>query len=173
MPYPGSEDAGVPASPAAVAEPPSDAPLTPPPEPPLETRTLDAVPPPLPPPEELDARPPQVESTGPSAMLDGHPREGAFLSGPGSVTFLMHHTLMTGLGVLATQMIPRALGQGPDAFGSEGARIAYLAGGLGGAAIGFAGSAVWQFTHWMSERTANFGIINSFFGGMCLGATCP
>lgn len=138
-------------------------------EPDLSTRTLDATPPPPLPPEQLDTAPKTFEPQGPQAMIDGHPREGAFLSGPGSFTFIMHHTLMTGLGALATQMIPRAIDPTPGAFTNEGARIAYLASGLGGAAIGFAGSAIWQFTHWMGERSANFGIINSFFGGMFLG----
>jgi hypothetical protein len=102
-------------------------------------------------------------------MLDGHPREGAFLSGPGSLTFILHHTLLTGVGALATQMIPRALEHNSQTFTNQDARLAYLGFGLGGAAVGFAGSAVWQFTHWMSERTATFGIVNSAFGAMFLG----
>lgn len=186
----------------------SDAPVQP------ETRTFEALPPPLPAPEQLDANPPQI-IPGPGAMLDGHPREGAFLSGPGSFTFLMHHTLMTGLGVLATQMVPRAIdasraypavpdtrggidipagGCDPanpratppqggafadvyknvnscaDIFGGEGARLAYLTGTLLGAGVGFASAAVWQFNNWISPRSANFGIISSFVGGMFLGS---
>jgi hypothetical protein len=197
VPYPGSDQQPAPppqqpaaqpapapqpvAQPAPPSQPPPDAP---PAEPPPETRTIDAVPPPPLPPEQLDNNPRQIEPTGPGVMIDGHPREGAFLSGPGSFTFLMHHTLMTGLGGLATQMIPRAIQQaqgvvdtkcdatpgGTPAFTNSCARIAYLGLGLGGAAVGFAGSAVWQFTHWISERSANFGIVNSFLGGMFLGA---
>jgi len=138
-------------------------------EPVPTTRTLEAVPPPAPLAEPLDANPPPLRPLGPSAMLDGHPREGGFLSGPGSFTFILHHTLMTGLGGLATQLIPRALANDPLHFSDEGARLAYLGTGLGGAALGFAGSAIWQFTHWMGETTANTGIITSFFGGMLLG----
>lgn len=205
-------DAGVaqpPPQPPPEPLPPTpvpDAPVAPPPE-----RTIDALPPPTPPPEQLDQAPPQIVPEGPGAMIDGHPREGAFLSGPGSLTFLMHHTLMTGFGVLATQMIPRAIdasaphpsidgkvtegctvdattglpnneryktsGTGGAAvmtcgeiFTGEGARIAYLTGTLLGAGIGFTSAAIWQFNNWISQRSANFGIISSFFGGMFLGS---
>lgn len=83
----------------------NDIPLQPPP-----TRTIEALPPAPVEPQTYDVNPtPTLPPEGPGAMLDGHPREGAFLSGPGSFTFIMHHTLMTGLGVLATQMIPRAV----------------------------------------------------------------
>jgi hypothetical protein len=140
----------------------------PPPEAAPPTRTLEALPP-QGPPEVLDRNPAPLPPAGPSAMLDGHPREGSFLSGPGSLTFVLHHTLMTGLGGLATQMIPRALANDPARFSDEGARLAYLGLGLGGAAVGFAGSAIWQFTHWMGETTANTGIVTSVFGGMLLG----
>jgi hypothetical protein len=176
VPFPGQAvevvDAGSPALPPPPPQPALEAPPPMPtaePVPPPGPRTFDAQPPMPPPPEQLDQRPAQFEQVGPTAMIDGHPREGAFLSGPGSVTFLMHHTLQTGLGVLATQMIPRLIDPTPGSFTSENARVAYLAGGLGGAAVGFAGSAIWQFFHWTSERSANFGIINSFFGGMFLG----
>ncbi len=212
-------DAGAP----AVAQPPPqptgeyvpptpqfDAPVKQP-----DTRTLEALPPPLPPPEQLDQNPPQIIPQGPGAMLDGHPREGAFLSGPGSVTFLLHHTLMTGVGVLATQMVPRAIDAAPafpaaldrngkldvpgggcaldsaglpsdpryatsgvagakvatcsDIVTGEGARLAYLTGTLIGAGLGFTSAAIWQFNNWISHRSANFGIISSFIGGMLLG----
>lgn len=174
-----------------------------------DTRTLEALPPLPPPPENLDANPPQLEPTGPGAMLDGHPREGAFLSGPGSVTFLMHHTLMLGLGALSTQLVPRAIDAAPphptidgrsmagcvtdangvpameryrtsgtgganvatcsDIVGGEGARLAYLTGTLIGAGLGFTSAAIWQFNNWISQRSAIFGIIASFFGAMSLG----
>ena len=101
-------DAGVAQPPPAPRPEATDAPVVQP-----DTRTLEAVPPPPPPPENLDQTPPQIVPSGPGAMIDGHPREGAFLSGPGSLTFLMHHTLMTGFGVLATQMIPRAIDASP------------------------------------------------------------
>ena len=190
---------------------PENRPAQPPIEPPPDTRTLEAMPPPPPPAENLDPNPPQLIPSGPGAMIDGHPREGAFLSGPGSLTFLLHHTLMTGFGVLATQMIPRAIDASPahaavldsrgqidipaggcppiaqrylkdlDASGApkvvscsdivtgEGARLAYLTGTLVGAGIGFTSAAIWQFNNWISHRSANFGIITSFFGGMLLG----
>mgnify|MGYP007112205966 CR=1 FL=1 len=78
-----------------------------------ETRTFEAIPQ-YTPPEELDEVPAQLPGpTGPSAMVDGHPREGAFLSGPGSGIFLAHHTLMLGLGGLATQLVPRLIDASP------------------------------------------------------------
>ena len=105
-------DAGVAQPPPAPqAEPflpqPTDTPVFQP-----ETRTLEALPP-APPAENLDQAPLQIVPSGPGAMIDGHPREGAFLSGPGSLTFLIHHTLMTGFGVLGTQLIPRAIDASP------------------------------------------------------------
>lgn len=166
-----------------------------------DTRTIEALPPPIPPPAPLEPGPVQGPATqelppGPGAMIDGHRREGAFLSGPGSITFLMHHTLMTGLGVLATQMIPRAIDASPahpavldvpaggcppiqpryegvttcpDIVTGEGARLAYLTGTLIGAGLGFTSAAVWQFNHWMSHRSANFGILTSVIGGLFMG----
>ena len=187
VPYPSEAvfDAGQPSpAPEPVTAPPqpsNDVPSNPAVEP-LPTRTLEAVPP-TPAPEvqpiSADALPQPVD--GPGAFLDGHPRTGAFLSGPGSLTFIVHHTLMTGLGVLATQMVPRvndAYCYGnqpgcvvtPEVWTSGNARVAYLAGSLIGAGVGFGASAFWQFTHWMNHTTANFGIINSFFGGAFTGA---
>lgn len=198
VPFPGSEpvDAGVASPPPEPQPAPLVVPLPPPPPqpvpepPPLPAaqpadapvdRTLQAMPPPPPPPEQLDAQPKQVEPQGPGAMLDGHPREGAFLSGPGSLTFLLHHTLMTSVGLLGTQLVPRAITAAqcttpPAGFAScadiwtgQDARIMYLTGTLVGAGVGFASSAIWQFNHWVSQRSATFGIINSFFGGGFLG----
>jgi hypothetical protein len=171
---------------APVMAPQFDAPVQP------DTRTLEALPP-APPPDAMSPNPPPPIPNGPGAMIDGHPREGAFLSGPGSFTFLMHHTLMTGLGVLATQLIPRAIDAAPhfepqndvpgggcppitgkyatcsEIVTGDAARLAYLTGTLLGAGIGFTGAAFWQFNHWVSERSANFGIISSLIGGMVLG----
>lgn len=200
VPWPGAPDAGVQETPdiqpktvVLPAEPPPmppsegspDVPPQPPPEPQVDTgptHTIEAIPPPPPPPEQLDENPRQAPPSGPGAMLDGHPREGAFLSGPGSLTFILHHSLMTGLGVLATQMIPRVLDASCASAGTpagctndsskwtnQDARVAYLAGSLIGAGLGFGASAWWQFNHWMSPRAANFGIVNSFFGGAFLG----
>lgn len=176
VPYPGAEAAPAPTAatpppaPATVVTPAADAP-----------RTFEAVPPtpPLPPAEPVVQGPPGPAPVT-SAMIDGHPREGAFLSGPGSLTFLLHHTLMDGFGVLTTQMLPRILDsyclQGVAGCVSDStrwtgqdARVAYLAGTLIGAGVGFGAVAWWQFTHWMSESTANFGMVNSLFGAMFLG----
>lgn len=188
VPYPGMPDAGT------IVEPP---PVAPPVEPP---KVEPPVTPPTPPPPDVPPADPNITNTvppvtdpnlvptdgvmgnpvdQPGAFIDGHPREGAFLSGPGSMTFLLHHTLMTGLGSLSTQMIPRlveayCLGQAgctndPTKFTGEGPRIAYLASSLVGAGIGFGASAWWQFNHWISHRTANFGIISSFIGGAFVG----
>lgn len=180
-------DAGVPlpppiAEPPPLPQPPPDAPVeSPPPTPPPE-RTLEALPPPTPPPEQFEPPPPPPPS-GPGALIDGHPREGAFLSGPGSMAFLLHHTLLGGLGVLGTQMIPRAIdalapscpidaykvASCGEIFGGEGARIAYLAGTLLGAGVSFTGAAIWQFNNWISPTSATFGMIASLYGGMFMG----
>ena len=104
--------------------------------------------------------PPPAAPVPPGAMLDGHLREGAFLSGPGSLTFVMHHTLMLASGGLATQIA----GKG---FSLElSSREAMLAGTLIGAGIGFGFSAWWQFNHWIGLPVANYGIINSAISGM-------
>lgn len=187
VPYPSEVDAGAPMSAPVFVQPDApppmpaaDAPVSQPPPEPLPDRTLQALPPvPDPQPINPDALPQPAQ--GPGAFLDGHPREGAFLSGPGSLTFIMHHTLMTGLGVLATQMIPRiddtyCYGRSPGCktppvdWTDANSRVAYLAGALIGAGVGFGASAFWQFNHWMSHSTANFGIVNSFFGGAFAGA---
>ncbi len=113
---------------------------------------------------------PDSSITGNGMMLDGHPREGSFLSGPGSLTFLVHHTLMTvlgrvghpndspghrgGLRALATS--PRRLPshqRGPDA---DARLLRYFHRRRGPPAIG-AGmrlrlvAAWWQFNHWISS----------------------
>ncbi len=183
VPYPGQVldggvtaqlGAGVVAQPAPVIDAPPPAPV---PEPPPPT-PVEAPPqvPLVPSNEVMGPHPAQP----PGALLDGHPREGAFLSGPGSLTFVLHHTLMTGLGVLATQMVPRAIkafcigftcetGVQPTEFTGDNPRIAYLAGSLIGAGVGFGASAFWQFNHWIGQRSASFGIIASFIGGAFLG----
>jgi hypothetical protein len=180
VPYPGEYDAGVAVQPGVpdqgptTAQPPPPQPDVPPAEPP-QTRTIEALTP-QPPPEPVAqpnvATPPDMAG----AFLDGHPREGAFLSGPGSFAFIMHHSLMASLGMLATQMVPRAIDAycigatactpNADIFTGQDARIAYLAGTLIGAGVGFGAAATWQFFHWMNWTTATFGVINSAFGGM-------
>jgi hypothetical protein len=190
VPYPGMQDAGVvstpPPTPVVEQPPPPPTPPTEPPPRPPETRTIDVTPP-MPPPTD-PALVPNNDVMGtpqeqPGAFIDGKPREGAFLSGPGSMTFILHQTSMVGLGVLSTQMIPRlveayCLGQmgctnNPSVFTGtpmdQGPRVAYLAGGLIGAGVGFGAAAWWQFNHWISHRSANFGIINSFVGAAFFG----
>lgn len=200
VPYPGSSDARPDAGSPAVAEPPPPPPPTntappppanppppasdpneAPPPPPVSDapKTIEAQPdpnllPPPPPPENL--QPTEVPTSPPSAMLDGHPREGAFLSGPGSLAFILHHTLLGLTAGVATQLFPRVLHSSSDVRScndrievsacAQGARLAYLGAGLVGAGVGFASSAVWQFYNWMSERTAYFGIATSIMGGM-------
>ncbi|MBK7860187.1 MAG: hypothetical protein IPJ65_16545 [Archangiaceae bacterium] len=202
VPYPGqgAVDAGQPvqAQPAVAPEPPPPGTSAPPPTdpnvgqppppqqpppqalppPPEQPKTIEATQdpgeyPPPPPPENL--QPKEVPSSPPSAMLDGHPREGAFLSGPGSLVFILHHTLLGLTAGVATQLFPRVLHSDPavrncnsadPSVCAQGARLSYLAAGLIGAGIGFGTSAAWQFYNWISERTAYFGLMNSLFGGM-------
>ena len=102
-------------------------------------------------------------------------RARARLSGPGSLAFILHHSLFGLAAGLSTQIFPRAFHSDPTIRGctaaeesacSQGARLAYLAGGLIGAGIGFAGAAAWQFYNWMSESSAYFGLANGIFGAM-------
>lgn len=101
---------------------------------------------------------PSPEETG--VLLDGRPRQGPFLSGPGSMTFILHHTVMGAAGGFFTQ-----------AFANEfnfdrSSREAMLAGTLIGAGLGFGASAWWQFNHWTDRPMAEFGIVDSVAGGM-------
>ncbi len=105
------------------------------------------------------ATPPPVEESG--AVLDGHVREGAFLAGPGSLTFVLHHSIMGFVGGLATQGISTRF-----ALDSVGNREQMLAGSLIGAGLGFGVSAWWQFNHWLDKPVAYFGIVNSMASGM-------
>ncbi|HET9450796.1 MAG TPA: hypothetical protein VFO83_07945 [Aggregicoccus sp.] len=143
---------------------PGDAPVPPPgadirtePQPPLvhregapqeETHAQQAAPP-----EAVDSR----------AMLDGKPRQGAFLAGPGSLTFILHHSLMGAAGGFFTQAFAR------DLNFDQASREAMLAGTFIGAGLGFGLSSWWQFNHWVDTPMANFGIVNSVIGGMFLG----
>lgn len=98
--------------------------------------------------------------TGP--LIDGRLREGAFLSGPGSLTFVLHHSIMGAVGGLATQGIS-------NQFRFDlGSREAMLAGTLIGAGVGFGFSAWWQFNHWIGLPAANYGIVNSLIAGMAM-----
>ncbi len=108
----------------------------------------------LPPP----ATTPPPEDDG--AMLDGHPRYGPFLSGPGSLSFVLHHTLMGATGGLVTQGIS-------SGFSLEaGSREAMLVGTLVGAGLGFGVSAWWQFNNWIDQPMGNFGVAHSIIAAM-------
>jgi hypothetical protein len=96
------------------------------------------------------------------ALLDGHLRLGAFLSGPGSLAFIIHHTLMPA----AAGFTVEGLSYSDFNDTSVAAREALLAGTLIGAALGFGASAWWQFDHWIDEPTAYYGIVNSVVTGM-------
>ncbi|WP_233261240.1 hypothetical protein [Vitiosangium sp. GDMCC 1.1324] len=98
------------------------------------------------------------ESDG--AILDGHLRYGAFLSGPGSLTFILHHSIMGALGGFFTQGIAH------DFSFDRSSREAMLAGTLIGAGLGFGASAWWQFYNWVDRPMGYFGITNSVIGGM-------
>lgn len=106
------------------------------------------------------ATPATGEPAATGAILDGHLRYGAFLSGPGSFTFIMHHSIMGALGGLFTQGIA-------NRFSFErSSREAMLAGTLIGAGLGFGSSAWWQFYNWIDKPMGYFGIGNSVIGGM-------
>ncbi|QSQ25631.1 hypothetical protein JY651_12165 [Pyxidicoccus parkwayensis] len=102
--------------------------------------------------------PPPAEDTG--VMLDGRPRQGPFLSGPGSLTFMLHHTTLGALGGFFTQAFAN------DFNFNQSSREAMLAGTLIGAGLGFGASAWWQFNNWVDKPMAAFGIGNSVVGGM-------
>jgi len=182
-----SLDAGQPIEPPPPPPPPEPIIETPPPQPVAAPQPPPPTDVPVnPPPDPLVPVDPNLDpasiSQPPSAMLDGHPREGSFLSGPGSTAFLLHHTLMGSVGLLSTQMVPRIYQDIRDkqlrpacitntttgCYSSTdgGARIAYLVGGLVGAGVGFATAAFWQFYNWMSVNTATFGIVNSLIGAL-------
>jgi len=147
---------------AAANPPPASNPTaqTPPPPPNFETRQN---PPLTPGPDAVPLRPgppPVVVAVDPDLTLDGHLRYGPFLAGPGSLTFILHHTLMGAAGGFATQAIPHH-------FSLEaGSREGMLAGLLIGAGVGFGTSAWWQFNHWIGQPMSNFGIAASAITGM-------
>lgn len=93
-------------------------------------------------------------------MLDGHPRSGAFLAGPGSLTFVLHHTILAAAGGLATQIAANRFDL------SQSSRTGMLIGTFIGAGLGFGSSAWWQFNHWIDQPMASFGIVNSALSGM-------
>lgn len=164
----------MPADPYVTPAPPSNQPpaqpLGTPQAQPVQSRELSAMPDPnvTPVPGQV---PPDALGQPVGAMVDGHPREGSFLSGPGSAIFILHHTLLGTLGFLSTQMIPRFVAPGAFDEGPNGrpaldqsARVAYLTAGLVGAALGFGSAAWWQFYNWIGVESAVFGIVNSIVG---------
>jgi hypothetical protein len=148
-----------PPPPEEPAQPPaSDVPAR---EKPPETITVT---PTEPTPGPVTAQPDSDQASRPEVQgvfLDGHVRQGAFLSGPGSFTFIMHHSLLGAAAGLVTQGISE--GFQVDQFGT---REAMLAGTLIGAGIGFGISAWWQFHHWIGAPMAQFAIINSIASGL-------
>jgi hypothetical protein len=102
----------------------------------------------------------QAERSG--AMINGRLREGAFLSGPGSLTFVLHHTILGAAGGLVTQSM--AGGQKFDL--SLASRERMLAGTLIGAGLGFGFSAWWQANNWIDRPAAHYGIVNSVVSGL-------
>jgi hypothetical protein len=104
----------------------------------------------------------QAEAERNAALLDGHVREGAFLAGPGSLTFVLHNTILGATGGLITQGLA-----GASKFDlSQGSRERMLAGTLIGAGLGFGFSAWWQFNHWIGLPMANYAIVNSVVSGL-------
>lgn len=112
------------------------------------------------------APPAAVEPARPEGvgMVDGHPRQGPFLAGPGSLAFVLDHTLLgAGAGLTLTGI--------PNRFdlSSRQARISMLVGTLLGAGAGFSASAWYQFNNWMDRPVASLAVANTVIGGM-LGA---
>ncbi len=148
----------------------SDAPLIPPdpdalrtePQAPLTPTGDPETPPPGVPSAATANAPTPPPATDTGVLLDGRPRQGPFLSGPGSFTFVLHHTLMGAAGGFFTQAFAH------DFSFDRGSREAMLAGTLIGAGLGFGASAWWQFNHWVDKPMAGFGIANSVVGGMAL-----
>ncbi|WP_240358080.1 hypothetical protein [Myxococcus vastator] len=134
----------------------SDAPTLPPDPDSLRTKPQS----PLTPDDQAMAKRgvPPVEDTG--VMLDGRPRQGPFLSGPGSFSFIVHHTTLGALGGFFTQAFAS------DFNFDKSSREAMLAGTLIGAGLGFGASSWWQFNNWVDRPMATFGIANSVVGGM-------
>ncbi len=96
-------------------------------------------------------------------LLDGRVRQGAFLAGPGSLRFILHHSILGGVGGLVTMGIANGF-----RLDVTGARESMLAGTLIGAGVGFGVSAWWQFNNWLDSPVATFGIVNSVVSGMAM-----
>ncbi|GHG76160.1 hypothetical protein [Comamonas sp. JC664] len=136
----------------------SDAPTLPPDEDSLRTRPQSPLTPDGRATAKASSAVPPMEDTG--VMLDGRPRQGPFLSGPGSLTFIVHHTTLGALGGFFTQAFAS------DFNFDKSSREAMLAGTLIGAGLGFGAASWWQFNNWVDRPMSNFGIANSVVGGM-------
>ncbi|HVE83812.1 MAG TPA: hypothetical protein VND93_13230 [Myxococcales bacterium] len=165
---------------AGFTEPPQQQPQQPPPEqqpPPPPDGTATTPPPadgtasPAPPPGDALATQPQpgleaapqtpesITAPPPEALLDGHLRSGPFLAGPGSLTFILHNSLLGAMGGFGTQLIS-------NRFDFIKAKEGLLVGTLVGAGIGFGISTWWQFTHWMDRPVAGASLANALYAGM-------
>jgi hypothetical protein len=95
-----------------------------------------------------------------ASTVDGHLREGAFLSSPGSVVFIVSHTLLGAAGGLLVTGVPTHFAW------TKGSREAMVIGTILGAGLGFGASTWWQFNHWVGLPSAEFSVVNAVFGGM-------
>jgi hypothetical protein len=109
--------------------------------------------------EDAEPETPQVPA---EALLDGHPRQGPFLAGPGSLTFITTNALLGAVGGFGTQFISAR-------YDFNRGKEAMLVGTLVGAGLGFGISTWWQFTHWMDKPVASFSLVNALYAGMLAG----
>lgn len=96
-------------------------------------------------------------------FVQGRPRQGAFLAGPGSFDFVLHHTLMGAAGGFAVTAIP-----GHFDFTRVDSRTAMLLGTLVGAGLGFATSSLYQFNNWIDKPASHYGVVNSVVASLFL-----
>jgi len=105
---------------------------------------------------------PETPDVPPEALLDGHPRQGPFLAGPGSLTFITTNTLLGAMGGFGTQFISAK-------YDFDKGKQSMLVGTLVGAGLGFGIATWWQFTHWMDSPVAAFSLVNGLYAGMLAG----
>ncbi|HEY8212207.1 MAG TPA: hypothetical protein VIG99_32215 [Myxococcaceae bacterium] len=166
-PYQGTGDATVPQQPPPQPPPPPEG--TVPPAPPPEDPYAGQEQPGQETSAEEDGSEDQMPQLPPEAMLDGHPRNGPFLAGPGSLSFITSNTVLAALGGFGTQLISftvRDAATGTFRFDFERGKESMLVGTLIGAGLGFAASTWWQFTHWMDSPVATFSLVNGLYAGM-------
>lgn len=153
-----AQQPATPAPPAPSAADPAPAPQAAPPD--LRPGQLDPSEPggpggPAPAAAVEPARP------GAGAMLDGHVRQGPFLAGPGSLAFVLNHSLLGAGAGLALTGIPNRFD-----LSDESSRVAMLVGTLVGTGVGFGTSAWYQFNNWMDRPVASLAVANTVMGGM-------